>query len=167
MAIVFHSSDTRKDLALIGMGKRFCAAAAGMSLADYDPDYRRLLHQLFGKDSATLLSACERDVLIKHFKAKGFVIKPQGKPAAAQSPRARQIAKMRAMWWSLVDVSAVPRPVDTAQVDAHLLEWGKAQLKNTPMRRLDSLKFASNGQVSVLIERLKAWQTRVGAAAPK
>lgn len=165
----------KRELGLIHMGKTFLAQQAGMSPADYEPDYRALLMRECGVASAALLNAQGRDKLLRHMKACGFkVLAAKGtrpKASAASTPRASRQPlgdpmhkKLRALWYALADVEAVDRPANALACDDAVEVWAKRQIpKGSPLGPLDALRFASTGQLNKLIEELKCWGARVQA----
>lgn len=153
----------KRELALIHMGKAFLAGQAGMTVADYDADYRAILHSLCGVTSSTKLDQAGRDKVLRHMKSKGFKVKRQ--PGGLREP---QHLKLRAMWWALAEANAVPRPADADACDRAIEAWAKRQLAASTfaastLGRLDALRFANGAQMNKLIEEMKAWGARVGA----
>ena len=71
--------------------------------------------------------------------------------------------KLRAMWYAMAEGGHVERPADAKACDAAIETWALRQL--APHGRIDSLRFASGAQMNKLIEELKAWGKRVGAAS--
>lgn len=162
----------KRELGLIHMGKAFLAQQAGMSPADYEPDYRALLVRECGVASAAQLDARGRDKLLRHMKACGFkVLAAKGTRPKASAPRASRQPlddpmhkKLRALWYALADVGAVERPANALACDDAVETWAKRQIpKGSPLGPLDALRFASTGQLNKLIEELKCWGTRVKA----
>lgn len=143
----------KRELGLIHMAK----AHLQLSQADYE----HVLHQVTGKTSSADLDAAGRDLLLKHFKRLGFVVR--AKPRARQPLREPQHRKLRAMWYALADVGAVERPADALACQAALEGWAKRQLNGTRLGPLDALGFASGEQLNKLIEEMKRWGERVGA----
>ena len=150
----------KRELGLIHMGKTFLARQAGMTPADYDSDYRQMLMNKGGKTSAAELDAAGRDAVLKHMKSKGFRV--VAKPSAAFGTRrpldSAMHTKLRAMWYALVEVGAVDRPIDAVACDSAVEAWAKRQLP-----RLDALRFADGAQLGKLIEEMKQWGSRVNA----
>ncbi|MBK1683405.1 regulatory protein GemA [Rhodoferax fermentans] len=146
----------KRELALIHLAK----ATLGLSRADYE----HVLRTVTGETSAADLDAAGRDKLLKHFKAKGFQVKPTLKSkqtrTAAEQP---QVRKLRAMWYALAEVGAVAQPTSPGACDLLLEAWAKRQLNGTRLGPLDALRFASGEQLNKLIEEMKAWGLRVGA----
>lgn len=165
----------KRELGLIHMGKAFLAQQAGMSPADYEPDYRALLVRECGVASAAQLDARGRDKLLRHMKACGFkVLAAKGSRPKVSTPNAPQDSrqplgdpmhkKLRALWYALADVEAVDRPVNALACDDAVETWAKRQIrKGSPLGKLDALRFANGEQLSKLIEELKRWGARVQA----
>lgn len=139
------------EIRLIHIGK----TALGLD----DDTYRAMLAgQCGGKTSSKQLTPRERQKVLSHMKACGFVVQSRGGRATGAWHREPQMSKLRAIWYSLADVGAVARPADAQACDDAIEAWDKRQLP-----RLDALRFASGWQMSQLIEDAKAWQARVDA----
>lgn len=129
----------KRELALIHLAK----ATLGLSRDDYE----HVLRTVTGKASAADLSAPERDKLLKHFKAKGFKVKPTPKSLQARTlAQDAQSRKVRAMWLMLHALGQVRDPSETALA---------AYVKR--MAHVDALQWANHHAV---IESLKAWAMR-------
>ena len=154
------TTDTRKrELGLIHMAKAFFAQRDGMT-AD---DYRAVVLAVTGKASSADLDADGRQKLLKHFKAKGFVVKAKPGKARAAFIREPQVRKLLAMWYALSDRGAVAAPAHALACNQAVEKWAKEQLAGTPLGPLDALRFATGEQLNKLIESMKAWGQRVGA----
>lgn len=144
------------EIKLIQIGR----AALGLD----DATYRQMLRNLCdGKTSSKDLSDSQRQVVLKHMKARGFVVKPKaGSPAAAEAgwQRAPQMRKLRAMWYAMAERGHVDRPADTAACNAAIESWAKRHLAAT--LPLEALRFATGPQMDALIEAMKRWCTRLG-----
>lgn len=129
----------KRELALIHMAK----ATLGLSREDYE----HVLRTVTGKASSADLTAPERDKLLKHFKAKGFQVKPTEKSKQARTlAQDAQSRKVRAMWLMLHALGQVRDPSETALA---------AYVKR--MARVDALQWANHFAV---IESLKSWAMR-------
>lgn len=149
-------TDPRKrELALIHLAR----ATLGLTRADYE----HVLQAVTGKTSAADLDAAGREKLLKHFKAKGFVVKAKAGAARAAFIRAPQVKKLQAMFYALADVGAVERPASIDACSRAIEAWAKEQLAGTPLGPLDALRFATGAQLNKLIESMKGWMERVGA----
>jgi phage gp16-like protein len=130
-----------------------------------DGTYRDMLARFSGgKTSSTALTAAERQQVLAHMKASGFVVKPKsGSKAAAESgwQRAPQMRKLRAMWYVLADAGEVDPPADMDACNAAIETWAKRQLE---ARVFSALRFATGPQMDKLIESLKMWLGRLGLA---
>lgn len=146
------------DIKLIHIAK----AALGMD----EGSYRALLAAKGnGATSSKQLSAAQRQAVLQHLKACGFVVQPKPGSAAAKAngwARTAEMTKLRALWWALADVGAVTRPADHQACDDAIDAWAVRQL-STHTPKLDALRFASGAQMRELIEALKKWCRRVGA----
>jgi len=131
-----------------------------------DATYRAILADKgAGATSSTQLTAPQRQAVLQHLKACGFVAKARpGSPAAKASGwvRSPEMTKLRALWWALADVQAVTRPASHQACDDALNAWAVRQL-GTATPPLAALRFASGEQMRQLIEALKQWAHRVGA----
>ena len=144
----------RRDVQLIQIGRR----ALGLD----DDTYHAMLACLCdGKTSSKDLTPKQRQKVLDHMKARGFVVKPR--PQVQDGLRADQGRKLRAMWWALADVGAVERPATPNGCAIAVEAWAKRQLSGG-QHPLDALRFATGAQMDVLIESLKRWCRRVGAA---
>ena len=116
-----------------------------------DGTYRLLLANLCnGKTSSKSLNAEERQLVLQHMKARGFVVKPKAdKAAGATWQREPQLRKLRAMWCVMADAGEVARPADMQACNAAIEAWAKKQLAGTD--RLDALRFATGAQMDKLI----------------
>ena len=129
----------KRELALIHMAK----GTLGLSRDDYE----HVLRTVTGKGSAADLNATERDKLLKHFKGKGFQVKPTEKSKQARTlAQDAQSRKVRAMWLMLHALGQVRDPSETALA---------AYVKR--MAKVDALQWANHYAV---IESLKAWAMR-------
>lgn len=149
------STDTATEITLIQIGRR----ALGLD----DETYRTMLSNLAGgKTSSKALTAAERQVVLTHMKARGFMVKAR---AAGAEPDTWQhepkMRKLRAMWYVLADAGEVARPFDKAACTAAVDAWAQRQMSrwpNAPTR----LRFANGAQMAKLIEECKAWLRRLG-----
>lgn len=158
----------KREIVLIQLAKSFFSKRDGLT----DDDYRAGLMMVTGKASSAALSADERDKLLKHYKAKGFVVKPKattaaGRPARAASSasfiREPQVKKLLAMWYALADVGAVTTPATHAACGDAVQAWAKEQLASHHLGPLDALRFATGEQLGHLVEAMKLWGKRVNA----
>lgn len=118
-----------------------------------------------GATSSTQLDAAQRQAVLAHFKACGFVLQAKPGSGAAKAngwARTPEMTKLRALWWALADVQAVERPASHQACDDALDTWAVRQL-STATPPLDALRFASGEQMHNLVEALKKWGRRVGA----
>lgn len=145
----------KRELGLIHLAK----ATLGLTRDDYE----HVLLTVTGKTSAADLDAAGREKLLKHFKAKGFVVKAKAGSARAAFIRAPQVKKLQAMFYALADAGAVVRPASSEACSRAVEAWAKEQLAGTPLGPLDALRFATGAQLGKLIESMKAWMERVGA----
>lgn len=122
--------------------------------------YVQHLMEHYGMDSCTGLSNAQRDELLAHFKTLGFKVKSSSLPNSTRKVIVGKplISKLRAMWYALADAHAVKRPGTAGACDLQVEAWAKQELP-----ALDALRFASDAQLSELVERMKAWARRVGA----
>jgi phage gp16-like protein len=139
----------------------------GRSALQLDDDtYRALLANLTGgKTSSKALTGDERQAVLQHMKARGFVVKPRADAkAVAQGgwQRDPQLRKLRAMWYVLADAGELERPEDMDAANAAIEKWARRLLAGTIP--LDALRFATGPQMDKLIEAMKAWHRRVGVA---
>ncbi len=152
--------DARKrELALIHMAKAHFMTTAGMT----DDDYRAVVRQVTGKASSADLDAAGRDKLLRHFKAKGFVVKAKPSMARAAYIRAPQVKKLLAMWYALAESGAVMRPTSHTACSTAVEAWGKEQLAAHRLGPMDALRFATGEQLNHLVEAMKLWGQRVKA----
>ena len=129
----------KRELALIHLAK----ATLGLSRADYE----HVLHTVTGAISAADLDAAGRDKLLKHFKAKGFQVKPSMKSKQTRTlAQDAQSRKVRALWLMLHALGQVRDPSEAA-----LAAYVKRMVK------VDALQWADHYAV---IEALKAWAMR-------
>lgn len=136
------------DIKLIKMGQ----AALGLD----DDTYRAMLASIGGgKTSAKDLDWQQRQAVINHMKASGFVIK---RTHASSRARDDGMSKLRAVWYALAEVGAVQRPNTVEELDAAVESWAKRM-----QPKLSALRFASGYQMQSLIEAAKKWGDRVGA----
>lgn len=149
----------KRELGLIHLAKAHFKTTHGMT----DDDYRAVLQQVTGKTSAADLDAAGREKLLKHFKAKGFVVKPKAGASRMPPKLDGQVTKLLAMWWSLAEAKAVTRPVGSQACLLAVEAWGKEQLAQHAVGPLGSLRFANAAQLAILIESMKKWGDRVGA----
>ena len=145
----------KRELALIHLAK----ATLGLSRDDYE----HVLLTVTGKTSAADLDAAGRDKLLRHFKAKGFVVKAKAGAARAAFIRAPQVKKLQAMWYALSDAGAVARPASIEACNRAVEAWAKEQLATHALGPLDALRFATGAQLNTLIESMKKWGDRVSA----
>ena len=153
----------KREIVLIQLAKTFFAKRDGLT----DADYRAGLMMVTGKASSAALNADERDKLLKHYKAKGFVVKPKtDKPARTSNSafiREPQVKKLLAMWYALADAGAVAKPATHAACSDAVQVWAKAQLATHRLGPMDALRFATGEQLNHLVEAMKLWGQRVGA----
>lgn len=137
----------RRELAAIHLGKK--------ELGWDDEMYRSVLHQETGKTSAADLSQVERAAVLDRMRELGFRRTRAGasprRPRPAGSP---QLALAGHLWRELADLGVVRDGSDSA-----LQAFG---LRMTGVSRLE---WCSPRQLVVVIEALKAWLAREGAAA--
>ena len=145
----------KRELALIHLAK----ATLGLTRDDYE----HVLREVTGQTSAADLDAAGRDKLLRHFKAKGFVVKAKAGAARAAFIRAPQVKKLQAMWYALSDAGAVERPASIDACNRAVEAWARAQLATHALGPLDALRFATGAQLAKLIESMKAWGDRVSA----
>ncbi|MDR3370706.1 regulatory protein GemA [Rhodoferax sp.] len=145
----------KRELTLIHLAR----VQLGLSRADYE----HVLDTVTGAISSADLDAAGRDKLIKHFKSKGFVVKPTGKSKQARSLDAPQVRKLRAMWWALADVAAVEKPANALACAKAVEAWAVRQASQGAVGAFSALRFASHHQLNKLIEEMKAWGLRVKA----
>lgn len=133
-----------------------------------DATYRQMLSNLSGgKTSSKALTATERQAVLRHMKAHGFVVTPKaGTTAAAEADwqRAPQMRKLRAMWYLLADGGHVDRPADMAACNAAIQAWAERQLSGLQAGPFSHLRFATGPQMDTLIEGMKLWCTRLDLA---
>jgi hypothetical protein len=151
-AILAAQAERKRQIALIHM--------AYPSLGWNRQRYVGHLMEHYGMDSCTGLSNAQREQLIAHFKTLGFKVKPVNLPNSTRKVIVSKplISKLRAMWYALADANAVKRPGTAGACDMQVEAWAKQELP-----ALDALRFASDAQLSELVERMKAWGYRVGA----
>ena len=150
----------KREIVLIQLAKTFFAKRDGLT----DDDYRAGLMAVTGKASSAALTADERDRLLKHYKAKGFVVKPKtDKPAKAAYIREPQVKKLLAMWYALADVGAVTKPATHSACSDAVQAWAKEQLATHRLGPMDALRFATGEQLNHLVEAMKLWGQRVNA----
>lgn len=115
--------------------------------------YRAMLEQVTGVKSSSDLDAAGRKKVLDHLKSKGFKVK--SKPAAAPSKNAAdpQYRKIQALWSELTRLGAVR--VNTEAVI-------RVYIKRISGK--DDFSFCNNAQVTVIIESLKKWKSRVEGA---
>jgi phage gp16-like protein len=118
-----------------------------------DDDYRAVLIDETGHDSAAMLDERQLDAVVKRFEARGFTAKAKagatprrGRPADHPSAR-----KARALWISLHQLGAIENPAEAA-----LEAFARRQLG------VDKLQWADQGQCYKLVEALKAIAERHG-----
>lgn len=142
------------EITLIQIGRR----ALGLD----DVTYRTMLSNLAGgKTSSKALTAAERQTVLTHMKARGFVVKPRAGTEPDTWPHEPKMRKLRAMWYVLADAGEVARPFNKAACTAAVDAWAQRQMSrwpNAPTR----LRFASGAQMAKLIEECKAWLQRLG-----
>lgn len=154
----------KREIVLIQLAKSFFAKRDGLT----DEDYRAGLMMVTGKASSAALNANERDKLLKHYKAKGFVVKPKtdkpGKAATRSSfIREPQVKKLLAMWYALANVGAVTKPATHGACSDAVQAWAKDQLATHRLGPMDALRFATGEQLNHLVEAMKLWGQRVNA----
>lgn len=151
----------KREIVLIQLAKAFFAKRDGLT----DADYRAGLMAVTGKASSAALTADERDRLLKHYKAKGFVVKPKtDKPTrSAAFIREPQVKKLLAMWYALADAGAVTKPATHAACSDAVQAWAKDQLASHRLGPMDALRFATGEQLNHLVEAMKLWGQRVNA----
>ena len=152
------ATEAQREITLIQIGR----STLGLD----DDTYRSMLAGLCGgKTSSKALTGPERQRVIKHMRASGFVIKPKtGATAHEQTAwqREPQLRKLRAMWYLLADAGQVERPGDTPACNAAIETWALRQL-SSHKPPLAALRFASGAQMTALVQALKRWCLRVGA----
>lgn len=150
----------KREIVLIQLAKSFFAKRDGLT----DEDYRAGLMMVTGKASSAALNADERDKLLKHYKAKGFEVKPKtDKPAKAAYIREPQVKKLLAMWYALADAGAVTQPATHTACGDAVQAWAKDQLATHRLGPMDALRFATSEQLNHLVEAMKLWGHRVKA----
>lgn len=154
-----QEASRKRELGLIHMAKAHFQATAGMT----DDDYRAVVRQVTGASSSADLNAAGREKLLKHFKAKGFVVKAKSGVSRVAPRFESQVTKLLAMWWSLAEAKAVARPAGSQACLRAVEAWGKEQLAKHAAGPMESLRFADGVQLGVLIESMKMWGDRVGA----
>lgn len=144
-------SDRATEIKLIHVGRR--------ELRLSEDEYRAMLFGVTGQTSAAVLDGAQRQRVLGRMREMGFAVRP--KPAAEPVSLAReaQLRKLRAMWYALADVKAVERPADAEACNLAIEAWA---VKRLPA--LTKLRFARGDDMAELIEQLKAWGDRVGAA---
>ena len=149
-------STALREITLIQIGRR----AMGLD----EDTYRAMLSNITGgKTSSKALTGPERQAVLQHMKARGFVVKPKtGGPAEAESSwqRAPQMRKLRALWYLLADAGHVAQPLDMTACNDAIELWAKRQL-STHKPPLATIRFATGPQMDKLVEALKAWCVRV------
>lgn len=149
----------RRELAKIHVGKK--------ELGLDDDCYRDIIRRITGgkKESSAKLTATERRTLLDEMKALGFKAKRKAAPSGSTAPSAprrtgraktRQGAKARVLWRALWNLGEVQANTDSA-LDAFV----KRQAG------VDSLAWASPGQVRQVIEALRSWCARTGFDVPE
>lgn len=119
-----------------------------------DATYRALLRRVAGVDSARDLDAKGCAAVLEEFRRGGWKPKP---PRATQSQTLAsdpQSRKIRALWLELYAVGAVRDPKESA-----LLRYVQRQTGVARLQWLDVY------QARKVIESLKQWSARVGAAS--
>jgi phage gp16-like protein len=117
-----------------------------------DDDYRQIMMQETGHDSAADCSEAELERVIGRLQAQGFKPLPKAGPGAAQRPAQHPMAKKaRALWISLYHLSAVRSPDEKA-----LEAFAKRQLG------CERLVWANQSDGFKLIEALKAMAQKHG-----
>ena len=156
--MTYDATAAATEIKLIHIGRQ----ALGMD----DGTYRLMLANLCnGKTSSKALTRDERQAVLQHLKACGFVVKPKAGKGAADAgwQRAPQMGKLRAMWYRLAEAGHVEAPADRDACNAAIETWAKRQLNTVPTRPvLESMRFATGHQMDRLIEGLKAWLRRCG-----
>lgn len=128
----------RRDLAKIHIARK---QELGMS----EDQYRDLLRDMFGVDSAADLDARQRWTLIKRMEALGVRF---GRKANAVD---RQGAKIKALWQALHDAGVV-RDGSARALDGYVQRQTKVA----------TLRWLSPAQATQVIEALKKWMQREG-----
>lgn len=148
-----------QEITLIQIGR----TALGLD----DATYRQMLANICGgKTSSKALTAGERQAVLKHMKARGFVIKPKAPKHSAGETwhREPQLRKLRAMWWTLADAGHVERPADAAACTAAVEAWAIRHLASggkLHLAPLAAIRFASGPQMNELVEGMKKWLERL------
>lgn len=136
-----------------------------------DDDYRALLVNLVGKSSCKDMTTAQQVLVRTHMdklaqrmgvQKPGRAAKPQG--IGAVRKERPQVLKLKAMWWALAKVEAVETPDSPAACMQAVEAWAKRQATNGKIGPFDALRFATSDQLNKLIEEMKAWANRVGAA---
>lgn len=125
---------------------------AKKQLALADDDYRQIMMQETGHDSAGDCSEAELERVIGRLQAQGFKPLPKAGPGAARRPAQHPVArKARALWISLYHLGAVRSPDEKA-----LEAFAKRQLK------CERLVWANQSDGYKLIEALKKMAQKHG-----
>ncbi|WP_027996491.1 regulatory protein GemA [Simplicispira psychrophila] len=128
-----------------------------------DGDYRALLANLTGKTSSKDLTPTQRGAVRDHLQKlaerMGAVQPTRQRPYAAakfDQVKAAASPKERKVWalWHQLGRDGVVRNTSAAALNA----WVERTVQ------VSALRFATDVQLDVLIEALKAWQLRGGAA---
>lgn len=121
-----------------------------------EDDYRAMLVEQTGKNSAAKLGIRDLEKVVEHLKSRGFVIraKPKGKAAPARRERipqsGDQVRKIRSLWLELRDLGVLRDSSEAA--------LGKYVKRIVGVDRLEWLGSLEGSQV---IETLKQWVERI------
>jgi len=166
-----RAAEAAFEVTLIQIGRRELRMA--------DDTYRTLLANVSGgKTSSKALDAAQRQAVLSHMKACGFVVKPRnagGKRGSVGTggtggdtcsgdtswQREPQMRKLRAMWYVLADAGHVDRPADMDACHLAIETWAKRQINTGALQTLDAMRFATGAQMDKLIESMKRWLARL------
>ena len=112
------------------------------ALAMDDHTYRDMLRNLTGAESCTILNETDLKRVLAHLRERGFTPK--------KSPTEGLQRKVRSLWLTLADAGAVENR-DFKATDAYVLRQAGC-----------SMRKASPGALSDVIEQLKRWLERIG-----
>lgn len=143
-----------REVQLIQIGRR--------ELGLDEATYREMLRNLTGgKDSAKSLDGSERQRVLNHMKARGFVVKPKAdKRGDTEWQHDPMLRKLRAMWYVLADAGHVERPDDTAACNAAIEAWALRMMANWDSKP-SALRWANGVQFGKLVEEMKRWLQRL------
>lgn len=131
-----HPPDPRRrDLALI----HIAAKAAGLD----DADYRTLLREVAGVDSARDLDAAGRRAVLARLRPGGAEVR------SIRDWRTPRIAKIRRLWGLLAEAGVLRQPGEAAMRRFCARQTGVARLE-----------WASGEALNRCIEALKSWAAR-------